>query len=44
MTSKELAEKTVKDINKKRAAREEAKRQATAHSIENMYKIQRRLR
>lgn len=44
MTSKEWAEKTVRDITNKRALQEEGKRQATGHSIENMYKIKRRIK
>lgn len=44
MTSKELAEKTVRDIARKRALQEEGKRQATAHSIANMEKTRRRMK
>ena len=44
MTSKELAEKTVKDINIKRALREEGKKQAVEHSFSNMQRVQRKLR
>jgi len=44
MTSKDWAEKTVSDITRKRALRAEGQKQATAHSVENMYKVQRRIR
>lgn len=44
MTCKELAEKTVKDIAKKRALREEGKKQAAAHFMANMDRVRRRLR
>lgn len=44
MSPKELAVKTVKDIEKRRTLRKEGQKQATAHGIANMYKIQRRIR
>lgn len=44
MTPKEWADKTKKDIERKRALRKEGERQAQAHSIGNMHKVQRRLR
>lgn len=44
MTPKELTTKTISDIEKKRALAREGKRQATAHGIDNMRRIQRRIR
>lgn len=44
MTSKDWAEKTVRDIARKIFLKEEGKRQATAHSIANMEKTRRRLK
>lgn len=44
MTPKELAAKTVSDITRKRELVAEGKKQATAHGITNMYKVQRRIR
>ena len=44
MTSKEWAEKTVRDIARKRFLKEEGKKQATAHGIENIQKVKRRLK
>ena len=44
MTSKEWAEKTVKDITKKRQLREYGKRQAVAHGFENIQKVKRRIK
>jgi len=44
MTSKEWAEKTVRDITRKRVLRAEGQKQATAHCVENVYKVKRRLK
>ena len=44
MTPKEWANKTVKDIALKRVLIKEGKKQATAHGIDNMHKVQRRIR
>lgn len=44
MTSKEWAEKTVRDIAKKRILREEGKKQAITYGICNREKVQRRLK
>ncbi|MBN1079236.1 transcriptional regulator [Clostridium botulinum] len=43
MTAKELAAKTVKDITRRRALREEGKKQAENYSFENMKKVKRRI-
>ena len=44
MTPKEWADKTIKDIERKRSLRKEGERQAQAHGIANMHKVQRRIR
>jgi hypothetical protein len=44
MSPKEWKDKTIKDIEKRRALRKEGKRQATEHGIDNMRKIQRRMK
>ena len=44
MTPKEWADKTVKDIDRRRALKKEGEKQAMAHSIANMHKVQRRIR
>jgi hypothetical protein len=44
MTPKEWADKTIKDIERKRELKKQGERQAQAYSIDNMHKVQRRIR
>ena len=43
MTPHELAQKTMKDIAKKRKLEKEGQRQAVSHGMENINKINRRI-
>lgn len=42
-TPHELAQKTIRDIAKRRALEKEGQRQASMHSFENMRKVQKKL-